>query len=225
MAGRDPLDLEFVIERRSHLLHLLCRRYDQMKAASDSVKLRVDRGGVLKYFLDARMRASHHDGEPLRCLDRQRHLVHIACARLFGDSGQYEKAWKNFRRLPYDLEIRLRPWRTRAKGVRLRAPIVAHVGRQTGSALKKCDWRGRIEVRAFHRSVDLHGWINLLKVVQTRRMVAVAMRDHHCVELGQINVELIDVVLEDLGVVSGVEQNAATVVLNKCGESPIHFQG
>src|SRR5262245_6075224 len=92
MTGRDPLDLEFVIERRSHLLHLLRRRYDQMNAASDSVKLRVDRGGVLKYLLDARMRASHHDSEPLRRLDRQRHLVHIACARLFGDGGQYEES-------------------------------------------------------------------------------------------------------------------------------------
>src|SRR5262245_48270785 len=136
-----------------------------MKAASDSIKLRIDRGGVLKYFLDARMRASHHDGEPLRRFDRQRNLVHIACARLLGDGGQYEEAWKNFCGLLDDLEIRFRPWRAGAKSVRLHAAIVAHVGRQTGSALKKCDWRGRIEIGALHRSVDLHGRINLHKVV------------------------------------------------------------
>src|SRR5262249_16855111 len=51
-----------------------------------------------------------------------------------------------------------------------------------------------------------------------------AMRDHDRVELGQIDVELIDVVLENLGVVSAVEQNAPTVVLDQCGESPVHCQ-
>jgi len=40
------------------------------------------------------------------------------------------------------------------------------------------------------------------------------VRDHNRVEPSQIDVELIDVVLEDLRVVSGVEQNAPAVVLD-----------
>jgi len=51
-----------------------------------------------------------------------------------------------------------------------------------------------------------------------------AVRDHNRVEPSQIDVELIDVVLEDLRVVSGVEQNAPAVVLDQRGESPVHFQ-
>jgi hypothetical protein len=40
------------------------------------------------------MRASHHDGESFRRLDRQRHLVHVARARLLRNGGQYEGAGK-----------------------------------------------------------------------------------------------------------------------------------
>ena len=39
----------------SDLLHLLCRRYHEVKAASDGVQLRINRGGIFKDFLDAWM--------------------------------------------------------------------------------------------------------------------------------------------------------------------------
>ena len=43
------------MEGRSDLLHLLRRRYNEVKAASDGVQLRINRGGIFKDFLDAWM--------------------------------------------------------------------------------------------------------------------------------------------------------------------------
>src|SRR5262249_2173854 len=71
VAGRDALDLELVIERRRNPLHFLHWRYHEMKATSDRIKLWIDRGGILKHFVDARMRPSYHDGQSLWRLDRQ----------------------------------------------------------------------------------------------------------------------------------------------------------
>ena len=53
-AWCDALDLELFIERRRNPLHFLQWRYHEMKAAGDGIKLRIDRGGVLKHFVDAR---------------------------------------------------------------------------------------------------------------------------------------------------------------------------
>ena len=55
VAGCNSFDLELVMKCCSDLLHLLRRRYDEMKPASDGVKLRVNRGGILKDFFDAGM--------------------------------------------------------------------------------------------------------------------------------------------------------------------------
>jgi hypothetical protein len=62
VARCNSLDFELVMERCSDLLHLLRRRYHEMKAASDGVELRINRGGILQDFLDAWMRASYNDG-------------------------------------------------------------------------------------------------------------------------------------------------------------------
>ena len=63
VARCNSLYLELVMKCHSDLLNLLCRRYHEVKAASDGVQLRINRGGILKDFLDAWMRAAHYDGE------------------------------------------------------------------------------------------------------------------------------------------------------------------
>src|SRR4029077_7430386 len=92
VAGCDPLDLELVIKLRCRPLPVWPRRYGEMKAAGDGVELPIDRSGGLEDFLDAWMRASDHDGQSLRRLDRQRHLVHVARSRLLGHARQYSEA-------------------------------------------------------------------------------------------------------------------------------------
>jgi len=52
-------------------------------------------------------------------------------------------------------------------------------------------------------------------------MSGVTMRDNSKVEFGEVNVEGFDVVLEDFGVVPGVEEDALAVVLDEGGESPV----
>ena len=54
VAGCNSLDLELVMEGRSDLVPL-APALRQMKAASDGVKLRINRGGILKDFFDAGM--------------------------------------------------------------------------------------------------------------------------------------------------------------------------
>jgi len=55
VAWCNSLNLELVMKCCSHLLHLLRRRYNEVKAASDGVQLRINRGGIFKDFLDAWM--------------------------------------------------------------------------------------------------------------------------------------------------------------------------
>src|SRR5260370_12735307 len=84
-------------------------------------------------------------------------MVHVARPRLLGHGGQYEEPWKNFHILPYDLEIRVRPWGARAKNVGLHAAVVAHVRRQAGGALNKRERRRGIEIGGPLRGIDLDG--------------------------------------------------------------------
>jgi hypothetical protein len=52
-------------------------------------------------------------------------------------------------------------------------------------------------------------------------VVGVAVRDNDEVEFGEVNVEGLGVVLEDFGVVAGVEEDALAVVLDEGGETPV----
>jgi hypothetical protein len=94
------------------------------------------------------------------------------------------------------------------KVVGLRAAVVGHVRRQAGGALNKRERRGSIEIGGLFGGIDLDGRVDSHEMVQTGRVITMAVRDHNRVEPSQIDVELIDVVLENLRVVSGVEQNA-----------------
>src|SRR5258708_38216846 len=52
-------------------------------------------------------------------------------------------------------------------------------------------------------------------------MVGVTMRDNNKVEFGEINVEGLDVVLEDFGIVAGVEEDALAVMFDESREAPV----
>jgi len=49
----------------------------------------------------------------------------------------------------------------------------------------------------------------------------VAMRDNHEIEFGEIDAECFDVVLENVGIVAGIEENAFAVVLDESGKAPV----
>lgn len=74
------------------------------------------------------------------------------------------------------------------------------------------------------RRVDLHLGVHLQEVCQSARVIPVAVGDNDSVESRQINAEVLGVVLEDLRVVSGVEENAFSPVLHERGEPPILHQ-
>src|SRR5262249_45359546 len=85
-------------------------------------------------------------------------------------------------------------------------------GGRPGGALNKRERCRSIEIGGLFGGIDLDARVDSHEVVQTGRVITMAVRDHNRVEPSQIDVELIDVVLEDLRVVSGVEQNAPAVV-------------
>src|ERR1700748_1963874 len=50
------------------------------------------------------------------------------------------------------------------------------------------------------------------------------MRDDNGVESLQVNTKLPDIVLQDAGVIAGVEEDALATVLDECGISPIFHE-
>jgi hypothetical protein len=56
-------------------------------------------------------------------------------------------------------------------------------------------------------------------------VVTVRVGDHYHVEVRQIDVHLFNILLENGGVVAGIEKNALSFKLDERGESPIRVEG
>lgn len=59
------------------------------------------------------------------------------------------------------------------------------------------------------------------EVIEPRRVIAVAVRDHHKIEPPQIDAECSYIASKDIGIVASVEEDAFTAILDERGEPPV----
>src|SRR5438874_11185409 len=85
MARRELLDVPGIMERRCHLGDLIVRRGGHVEPAQDQMDARVDSSGRLDDLFDARVRATRHQHDSLRRLERQRQLAQLLGPRCFRD--------------------------------------------------------------------------------------------------------------------------------------------
>lgn len=92
--------------------------------------------------------------------------------------------------------------------------------------MRRKESRGRTtpEERALLRRVDLQGGIGRDQMRQATGVVAMTVREHSRVEPRQIHLQPLDVVLEESGVVAGIEQDTAAAVLDQRGKPPVFLQ-
>src|ERR1700735_292966 len=85
---------------------------------------------------------------------------------------------------------------------------------------------GKLEVNGcaefgFIREINLYLRVHSQKVIKTRKMVGVIMRKDSAIYLRKVDTQSLDVVLKDCGIVSGIEQDCFSIVMNECGIAPI----
>src|SRR6185369_5498456 len=103
-----------------------------------------------------------------------------------------------------------------------RAGKVAHRIGQGGIGAIERGGQGRTEdAESFSRRVDPDLRVYPQEIVEPGGMISMTVGDDDEIEPPQVDPQRLDVVGEDVRVVSGVEENAFAAVLNQRGESPV----
>src|SRR5215831_12774317 len=119
-------------------------------------------------------------------------------------------------------EIRRWPWTAETERLGRLAIEVSHVCWQRFIASIERARHGPTEdTEVFLRRIDLHGGIDLQKMIQSAGMIAMAMGDDGEVELREVDALGLHIVCKDFGIVAGVEQNALVAILYEGGKPPI----
>src|SRR5688572_24850141 len=117
------------------------------------------------------------------------------------------KSGKDFRCLRDDSEICLLPRRAAGPALRLFSLEVLQRDGQAWLALQEIERQGTFEERSFLGHVNRDARIYLQKMGKATRVVAMAVGDYDCVELRQVDPERLNIALECVAVVTGIEQN------------------
>ena len=73
------------------------------------------------------------------------------------------------------------------------------------------------------RRIDRHVGVDTQQVVQTARIVSVAVRDDDEIERREIDILGAHIVRKDVGVVAGIKEDALSAVLNECRKPQSFF--
>ena len=98
------------------------------------------------------------------------------------------------------------------------------MGGKTGIGREKLLRSAALEESAFLRRENPHARVHREEMAEARGVIAVAVRDENRVELRKIDAEALHVALENRRVVSGIEQDPLSTVLDKCRETPVPLE-
>src|ERR1700722_11459190 len=178
--------------------------------------------GCLNDLLDGGMTAANNENNPVRRIDCQRDFLHFQVDAPGPVQQDEMESGRHFGRLGYPGEISSGPRGTKTKRVRRFSVEISHVRRKGLIALVEGAWQSRTEhPEVFLRRIDLHCRIDLQKVIQPARVVAMAMGDNGKIELPQVDALGLDIVREDLRVVASVEQDTLAAILDESRKSPV----
>ena len=102
--------------------------------------------------------------------------------------------------------------------------VAQGVGEQRVRREKAAGQRRAEDPEALGGRVDHDSRIDAEEVLDSGDVVTVTVRDHDEIEPREIDAERADVGREDLGIVSGVEQNPPATVFDQRGEPPVAGQ-
>src|ERR1700722_13652187 len=178
--------------------------------------------GCLNDFLDWGMTAANDENNPVRCIDCQRDFLHFQVGAPGPVQQDEMDSGRHFGCLGYPGEISFGPRTAETKRVRRFSVEISHVRGKRLVALVERAWQSGTEhPEVLLRRIDLHCGIDLQKVIQPARVVAMALGDNSKIELPQVDTLGLDIVRKDLRVVASVEQDTLAAILDETRKSPV----
>lgn len=194
-----------------------------MQSAEDNVDAGVYCSGGLQDFFDAGVGAAVDEQEAVGLFDGEGEFRHFEEAFALRDGGHEKDSGRDFGEFIDEDEISGVIEFPEIESVGIGAIEVAHFGgkRSVGAEVRGRDGRAAKTVGAIAGNVHGNRGVDFEDVFEAGGVIGVAMRDDHEIEFGEIDAEGFDVVLENVGVVTGIEKNAFAVVFDERGEAPI----
>src|SRR5271168_4962331 len=194
-----------------------------MQTAEDDVGMRVDSRGGLENFFNAGVRAAVDQNQAARAFDGESDLGEFQHAGNFGDGVDEKDAGGNFSELIDEDEMADVIEFTEMRMFGIGAIEIAHFRGQgrLGAEVRLRDLRAAETVGAVGGNVNSDAGIYFEEIFEAGGMVGMTVRNNDKVELGEIDVQGLDVAREDFGIVAGVKEDAFAIVLDERGEAPV----
>src|SRR6267143_6331541 len=169
------------------------------------------------------MRAAIDQNQSVRSFDGESELGELEGARNLGNGVQQKNAWSDFHEFIDEDEVAGVVEFSCAGVLGIGAVEIPHFRRQRrfGAEERRRQLRAAKTVGAVGGDVNSDVRIDFEEISQPGGVVRVTVRDNDEVEFREINVEGLDVVLEDFGIVASVEEDVLAIVLDEGGKSPV----